>query len=374
MKKFLKQNKAITLIALVITIIVLLILAGVSIVTLVENNGILNHSKKTQEKINIEELIETAKLDIINEQIENHGKIEKENIEIVLNKYFKDVPATLPDDISTLKLDAKDEYGGYQNIEISKIYQEVEKEAVAYNPDTLSIGEPVNTDKYGWKVKNYTVKTSEFTTGVWRLFYQDENYAYLITDECIGSYKPIEQYTEKYTSGEEISIEGKKLNEKVSALFTDADKQSAPNILATVWLTDTSDNGPWAQYKNKDAVFAIGSPSVELFAASYNNRSNKGTPINVEVGENGYDINNTGWLENDENNGVYHKTPPSEIWLSSPHMYNLGLCGQRNVFGMFFDFTGIDATINSLFIRPIVCIPTDVFNEKYGTQENLINE
>lgn len=205
-----------------------------SIVTLVENNGILNHSKKTQEKINIEELIETAKLDIINEQIENHGKIEKDNIEIVLNKYFKDVPAPLPDDISTLKLDAKDEYGGYQNIEISKIYQEVEKEAVAYNPDTLSIGEPVNTDKYGWKVKNYTVKTSEFTTGVWRLFYQDENYAYLITDECIGSYKPIEQYTEKYTSGEEISIEGKKLNEKVSALFTDADKQSAPNILATV--------------------------------------------------------------------------------------------------------------------------------------------
>ena len=37
-----KENKGITLIALVITIIVLLILAGVTIATLVGNNGILN--------------------------------------------------------------------------------------------------------------------------------------------------------------------------------------------------------------------------------------------------------------------------------------------------------------------------------------------
>lgn len=45
-----KNNKGITLIALVITIIVLLILAGVSISTLIGNNGILTqaqNSKKT---------------------------------------------------------------------------------------------------------------------------------------------------------------------------------------------------------------------------------------------------------------------------------------------------------------------------------------
>jgi len=43
-----------------------------------------------------------------------------------------------------------------------------------------------NTDKYGWKVNGYNVTTDEFTTGVWRLFYQDNNYTYLITDECSG--------------------------------------------------------------------------------------------------------------------------------------------------------------------------------------------
>ena len=40
-----KENKGITLIALVITIIVLLILAGVSIATLTGNNGILTNPK-----------------------------------------------------------------------------------------------------------------------------------------------------------------------------------------------------------------------------------------------------------------------------------------------------------------------------------------
>ena len=52
-KNFKKQNNGITLIALVITIIVLLILAGVSIAMLTGDNGILTQSKQAK--------IETAK-------------------------------------------------------------------------------------------------------------------------------------------------------------------------------------------------------------------------------------------------------------------------------------------------------------------------
>ena len=44
MEIFLKQKKGITLIALVITIIVLLILAGISISMISENNGILRQA------------------------------------------------------------------------------------------------------------------------------------------------------------------------------------------------------------------------------------------------------------------------------------------------------------------------------------------
>lgn len=45
-----KNEKAITLIALVITIIVLLILAGVSIATLTGENGILRKSKYSKRR------------------------------------------------------------------------------------------------------------------------------------------------------------------------------------------------------------------------------------------------------------------------------------------------------------------------------------
>ena len=47
-KQKLRENKGITLIALVITIIVLLILAGVSIAMLTGENGILNQAAKAK--------------------------------------------------------------------------------------------------------------------------------------------------------------------------------------------------------------------------------------------------------------------------------------------------------------------------------------
>ena len=50
-----KKQRGITLIALVITIIVLLILAGVSIAMLTGNNGILSQAQKASEETKIAE-------------------------------------------------------------------------------------------------------------------------------------------------------------------------------------------------------------------------------------------------------------------------------------------------------------------------------
>ena len=50
MKKIIKKNNGITLIALVITIIVLLILAGVTIATLTGENGILPRASDASEQ------------------------------------------------------------------------------------------------------------------------------------------------------------------------------------------------------------------------------------------------------------------------------------------------------------------------------------
>ena len=69
----LKENKGITLIALVITIIVLLILAGVSIAMLTGENGILTQAQKSQTQTEIGEEKEQIALAYNGAKAENDG-------------------------------------------------------------------------------------------------------------------------------------------------------------------------------------------------------------------------------------------------------------------------------------------------------------
>ena len=59
-----KQEKGITLIALVITIIVLLILAGVTIATLTGDNGILTQAGKAKDKTAEADAIERVQVEV----------------------------------------------------------------------------------------------------------------------------------------------------------------------------------------------------------------------------------------------------------------------------------------------------------------------
>ncbi len=80
-KKFF--NKGITLIALVITIIVLLILAGIAIATLTGENGILNKANQASEetlKAQIKEEIELAIIEIQAEEISEGRKVTLETL------------------------------------------------------------------------------------------------------------------------------------------------------------------------------------------------------------------------------------------------------------------------------------------------------
>ena len=84
LKEQLKINKGITLIALVITIIVLLILAGVTIATLTGDNGILTkaQSAKTQnDKATVKEKVDLA----IAASLDETGKISLEQLKTNLN-------------------------------------------------------------------------------------------------------------------------------------------------------------------------------------------------------------------------------------------------------------------------------------------------
>lgn len=71
-----KNNKGITLIALVVTIIVLLILAGVSIAMLTGENGILNRAKEAKESSTAGTLDEATKIVVGNYLTKNLQWIE----------------------------------------------------------------------------------------------------------------------------------------------------------------------------------------------------------------------------------------------------------------------------------------------------------
>ena len=88
MKKEQKKNKGITLIALVITIIVLLILAGVTIATLTGNNGLLTKTGEAKQVNKEAEIKERIILAANAAKTNNLGKLTKELLEEELTKEF----------------------------------------------------------------------------------------------------------------------------------------------------------------------------------------------------------------------------------------------------------------------------------------------
>lgn len=118
-----------------------------------------------------------------------------------------------------------------------------------------------------------------------------------------------------------------------------------------------------------------GSPTAELFAASYNNRSNKSNTIALGLGTDGY-IENTGrdWLSVNDNHGIYNESTSSSWWLASPHSSDSYNSYELYVRGADGYFLKSNVDYNSYAVRPLVCIPTSVFNSKYATSTTLVDE
>ena len=263
-------------------------------------------------------------------QSNKFGTLEKEKLEKFLNQNAGEGTTEVRPGYNSYLVEFKD---------TERIYR-VENDGTVkgpiFNEKRLTLGQegPRNTEKYGWRVKNYNVEyscvnSSSKVSNVWRLFYQDEKFTYLITDE-FTEYRSIQgQYKGKYIDGTQMSIVGQKLNEKVNSVFTNENTKANDNVLATIWLTDT-ENEKWAQYKNEDAIFCIGSPTIELFAASYNNNTNdthknfEKYKITTSLNKSnliGYDVSvnakELGYLLQEDSYGIYAKEGNS-LYLASP--------------------------------------------------------
>lgn len=97
-----KRNKGITLVALVVTIILLLILAGITITALTKDNGLLKRTQQAKEetiKAQLKEEISIAIQEIQTEEIPKGNSVTLETLANgQLENKLKDITAELEDD------------------------------------------------------------------------------------------------------------------------------------------------------------------------------------------------------------------------------------------------------------------------------------
>lgn len=248
MKKKLKNTKGITLIALVITIIVLLILAGVTIATLTGDNGILTRASDASRENEIASVKEQAQLDITNWV---SGELENGRDSTV------NTPEKVKEILDTANQNNENKYyNGYTDTGVKT------PSGYEVSFEELYTGEPiteVSEINYGDRV-NYMAKGDDSL--IWRIFYDDENYVYLISSKADGSNTVsscvLSDYltNTKYEAGSgAISEELRYLNRQWFEFLGDTTSTS-DNAKATAYLMDQE---VWDGYKDSEgkASYAI---------------------------------------------------------------------------------------------------------------------
>lgn len=172
------ENKGITLIALVVTIIVLLILAGISVSMLTGQNGILNRASEAKEKTDTANKDEQRKL----AQAEALMSTEKNT--------YKGV--TLPEGFAPTKIEGEDSIDdglvitdGYGN---EYVWVEVPKADEVYQTAGLSIT-AFTDEEYGKIEDDLHTYTSDYRNGT---SYKDEYYP----DSTEGWFKDEKEYND----------------------------------------------------------------------------------------------------------------------------------------------------------------------------------
>ena len=293
MKLNLKERKGITLIALVITIIVLLILAGVSIAMLTGQNGILTQAQNSKQATEKAEVKERAQTDIVGVQTETEStEISKTALKRILDKYFDNVPNDIKSDI---EITAKAEYGGAK-MKVSDIYsgEIIERYMAA---DIANATQEEKQSIYGATVTGYTLPSGTTTDVGWKIFYADNSNIYLIADNYVeinnlpnsttesgvvtankpndgGSYCARSAYfanilgdyagSSRITDRRLMALNNDYFNTKN---YTSTDQQ----MKIVAYMMDTKAWNSKFLDSNK-ADYCIGGPSVELLFKSYNEK------------------------------------------------------------------------------------------------------
>lgn len=217
----------------------------------------------------------------------------------------------------------------------------------------------------------------------WKIYHADDNNIYLIADNYISyDYIPAKDGVKmtqntSYTNGAYFGSD-------LLAKYTGAENITNSNI--TPWLsylnsygTSTNNNmkavayfldtDVWSGFKGEDAKYAIGAPTLDMFVASYNSRSNR--KIDMKIEEDGYNVK---FADEDESEHKYYVTSNDYLlakeyiedaahwmWLASP-----SAGGSGDLYGVDYDgyVSGTYYGTSREGVCPLVCLESSVSLEK----------
>ena len=372
LKKIKKQAQGITLIALVVTVIVLLILAGVAINLTVGDNGLFRRAQ------NAVDTYEQAS--------------EKEKIELAIGSTFLDETGDFSITKSKLENALRGEFGNDTEISVeenedgsfiinidgtnNKYYVGNDTEIFIIDRVLTAAEIASNAQKYyGASVLNYDIDKNVSTD--WNVFYSDDINIYLIASNYIEheslpknlsnvsldkgdtDYKVyMDSIVNNYKESDSVTDSRiYKLNQKF--FETDFTTTSSVKALSYFWNPNI-----WNEFCDINyAEFAIGGPTIEMLLSSYNQKyntnyetlsTNLGYQISLDGGNTFLDY----YIDNEiinVNDLLYNMNNNETIgmWLASPS-------NRGNTFLMCLQLsgtiTGAQYKDNKFGIRPIICL------------------
>ena len=275
-----KSNSAITLIALIITIIVLLILAGVTLSMVMGNSGIFgkaNSAKEKTQKTTAEETIELAVLENKTTKASGEEGLSNDALKTEIAKRLRDLGYFVSEDNSevTYYEDKKinindyltDEGSGDDKLKTTGITAaDVQK-----HPDWY----------YGKKVTDYSSVNGQDD---WKIFYSDGTHIFLIT----GDYVDL-TVADRLDSNTGMTTTPSKNN--VAWNHVNGFQEPNPAVLSrfkangftlnssndkSVYASTMLNTNNWVKYLDNEsgsgkAEYAIGGSTIEMWMDSWNN-------------------------------------------------------------------------------------------------------
>lgn len=304
-----KEKQGITLVALIITIIILLILATVSI-SLIINSGIITKSKTAVDKYSEEEIKEQIKLANSEYAMSKFTGTDKTIVEYLqerLGQIYENITITPKSETESYPITVK-----------------VKEYVYDLNNDSTVVG-PIDYKKleslYGTVVNGYTGYSATDVTE-WKLFYVDEQYneAFIVSSNAVsfGAIPLISSNGVEYTGSNNVkNFEyGRKYNKLWLEKCTDESTQT--NAKATAYLCDPEN---WSKYVTGKAKYAAGGPTLEMIGAMAYGVQTKEISING-INSIGYPQSVNSIPDKNYRKGLF---PSGNLyWVSSPSNYSSG--------------------------------------------------